>query len=232
MSCPDGLAPGFGVSTPAHLAICRVKSRFGSNANGTDRLEFGTGILFFSRGGSSYVVTAAHNAWSPSLQRYCDVAQLDFGRNGAVIPITRGALNWWAPEAFMASGHADPEWDFGVFRVNLLKGVAPIALFRSQPSFLMESMICGYPNEGSCADAARPFHGSAQLTSSGAGNFGYSSLETYEGMSGAPLLGQHQSQLVSLGVHVRGLDPAEPRRAVRFLPRNVAIIGSWLGTTL
>ena len=232
MPCPDGLAPGFGVVAPAHLAICRVKSRFGSYSSGTDRLEFGTGMLFFSRGGSSYVVTAAHNAWSPTLQRYCDGAQLDFGRDGADIPITRGALNWWAPEAFMASEHADPEWDFGVFRVNLLKGIAPIALFRSQPPFVKETMVCGYPNQGACAGAARPFHGSTQLLSTGPGNFDYSSLKTYDGLSGAPLLGRYESQLVSLGVHVRGLDPTEPRRAVRFLPRNVAIIGGWLGTTL
>lgn len=232
MPCPDGLTAGFAPELLSPTTICQVVARFGRNANGTDRLEFGTGMLFFSRNESSYVVTAAHTIWSPLLGRYCDSAQLNFGRVGSSVPVTRSAANWWAPEAFMASDNADPEWDFGVFRVKKLVGVAPIALFRSIPPFAPAATVCGYPNEGVCAGQGRSAHASSALTEQGAGNFGYAALASYEGMSGAPLLMTHKAQPVSLGVHVRGPDPGEPRRAVRFVPRNLAIIGGWLGESL
>jgi V8-like Glu-specific endopeptidase len=232
MPCPDGLEQGIWPDDNFRNSLCQIVGEFRA-PDGSDKLEYGTGMLFRTRNESSYIVTAAHVIFAPRLGRFCERATLYFGREGADQNAIRTAQNWWVPEAFEHSNNADPRWDFGVFRVNKVAGAdfKAIPLFRSTAPRAPQIAICGYPNEGACQNSGLAFHARAQLVPVNTGNFDYADLSSYEGMSGGPLLRTEDGVLASWGVHIRGDDPSEPRRAVRFNERNMSIIAGWLGET-
>lgn len=231
MPCPDGLDPGFGLEEKFHAAICQIRSRFEPEPGGLDHFEWGTGLLFRNRNTSSYILTAAHVIFSPRLRRYCARAELFFPIPGEDRRAVRVAQNRWVPEAFENSTLADPRWDFGVFRTKEVSGpnVSPVPLFRNTAPRTAPMLLTGYPNEGACSGSGRVFHGVSDTQAVGDGNFDYAALQTYAGMSGGPLLHELDDRLACWGVHIRGEDPEEPRRAVRLNDRNIRIIANWLG---
>lgn len=233
MPVPDGLLPG-GLTEKHALSLCQIRSSFGQNDLGLERIEWGTGLHFFRRNSVSYILTAAHVIYSPELEKFCSGAQLFFGCDVGTVPAQRVLRASWVPEAFVHSDSADPRWDFGVISVAALSGhsTTPVALFKSTAPSTTYVRVMGYPNQGATSGLGAPYFGDCNLLSVSEGNFDYQGLYTYAGMSGGPLLRTVDGQLTSWGVHVRGDDAAEHRRAVRLNQRNLSIIGSWIGAAL
>jgi V8-like Glu-specific endopeptidase len=231
MTAPDGLEDGFGINADYHSAICQICSSFGFE-NGQELLEWGTGVHFFSRNGSSYILTAGHVVFSHKFgRRLFEDAQVYFGRSGDTAVASRKAYNRWAPEAFKHSIDADPKWDFGVLRVDLEPGkAAKILRFGSTAPTAPRVKLVGYPNVGPTEGLCQPFNTEIDLLPIESGNFDYNGGPTYAGMSGGPLLRYFDDGLLyTWGVHVRGEEAGQPRRAVRLNQRNLSIINGWLG---
>lgn len=233
-TCPDGLAEGFGVGAPAHHAICLVLSRF-RRPDGVEFLRPGSGMLFYAKGGSSYVVTAGHNVFAHDLARELIGGTVFFARYGQSWAYQRAIENHYVSDEFIRSGNADPQWDFAALRLRLVDDtdVKPIAVQRSAASENPDVLISGYPDEGHCHQSRVPWHCVTSLVSAGAHNFAYPGQPTYRGMSGAPLLRRKDSgKLVSYGLHIRGADQNPGgERALRFSSRVVTRLFSWVGVS-
>lgn len=217
MECPEGLNSGTGLPPPRHLALCQIRSTLTkTDTNGMEIILPGTGMLFFTRGGSDYVVTAGHNLFSHRHGCGTKKAEIWFGRNGGTFASKTTMRRHWVCEEFFGNDDPSPHFDFAVIRVDKVSNdeTRLIPLHVSDAQLAPEILLSGYPVEGACAGTNQPRHGISTLISVGERNFNYTDLATYKGMSGGPLLRVVDKVLVSLGHHIRGAEHAE--RGLRY----------------
>lgn len=236
MSCPAGLASGFGVSAAESAAICFLKSYFGIGSDGLGVYATGTGLLIEAGASARHVVTAAHNVCRHGLDisgrgRKAVWTSLWFRRNGSNSFATRDVIQYSYPDRFAAASSAPADSDYAILRVNPLASdrFGGVTLAESTASGETDKLLVGYPDEGGCQGSAKPWHARLVVAPSGPANYGYKPQPTYAGMSGGPLFTRvaRGGSLRCWGIHIRGGD-AEPHRAIRFSAPVLTEIDTWL----
>lgn len=188
-----------------HLKVERKKFTSGAQANST-------GVLI---SGGRYVLTAAHNVYSPFYNRAkrielrCGVADADAVEPQRVATYRQASA---APGYFWRKFHRD----FALIRLDApLPQVVPsrIALFAPDASAAVR--IAGFPGDD---DAATPYNGRRLYGGEGQGRMDGVMLryliDTFPGNSGGPVWQDEAGEMRILGVHVEGTGSSGAARAV------------------
>lgn len=230
MAYPDGLRSGFGIAAPLRNAVCSTRSYFGRDHNGLGVYQAGTGFFVGNIRGSSAVMTAAHNLYNQELGRKAKCVKFHFGRRGQTALASRELRGAKVPREFLYGHSQLHRWDFALAIVSRLGSdrFVPLPIERSTALGETGKLIVGYPNEGRCSGMFLPYHSIVRVTPSSSNNYDYNNQETYQGMSGGPLIGRTQDdqQLVAYGLHTLG-ESSFAHRAIRFSEPVVRRLQSW-----